>query len=197
MPLEPNAADSTTVDDDPSGVTTLQDDPAQWSRPGRPSPWRGDAEHGIAAVLPIPSLPRNGTVYAARWGNEHRFLEGCSAILVPESPGLQLLGDRLLTAVQPMRAVPPATKTAQETGRADGSQPKAPPRLPAPNNDAPIPTAPGSLLGGSSGGSQSAPVIGVVGVVSSLVPPLQHRLVALVERQGRALHLFFFLERPG
>jgi hypothetical protein len=72
------------------------------------------------------------------------------------------------------------------------------PRLPAPDEKPPVPVAPGSLLGsGNPGGSPSGVVLGVIAALFSLVPPRIAALVRLVERRGRPLHLFFFLERPG
>jgi hypothetical protein len=70
---------------------------------------------------------------------------------------------------------------------------------PAPDNDKPLlPPAPSSsLASGGSGGTQGKGVYGVVTARLSLIPPRNGRLVTLVEKQRRALRLFFILERPG
>jgi len=70
---------------------------------------------------------------------------------------------------------------------------------PAPDNDKPLlPPAPTSSLGsGGSGGMQGKDVHGVVTTRLSLIPPRNGRPVTLVEKQRRALRLFFILERPG
>jgi len=61
----------------------------------------------------------------------------------------------------------------------------------------PVPSVPGSFGSGGSGGSQSVPFLVVVATLFSLLPPGGDRRIALAERRGRALRLFFFQERPG
>ncbi len=114
----------------------------------------------------------------------------------------QILLDQSPARVQATQAEQPGVRTGVESGRPDASQRPRSARLPAPNDEPPMPGAPGSLLGsGSSGGSQGGgrgkADLGVLTALFSLTPPRNDRLVTLVERRRRPLHLFFFLERPG
>jgi hypothetical protein len=108
---------------------------------------------------------------------------------------------RALLARSPVRVhakqTEPQARNAGQS-RSDGSQRPISPRLPAPDDGPPAPRAPGSLVGSaSSGGSQSGGVLVVITARLGLSPPRNDRVVTLGERQRRALHLVFFLERPG
>ena len=60
-----------------------------------------------------------------------------------------------------------------------------------------MPTAPSPPGSGGSGGMHGGVVLGVVTARFNLIPPRDGRLFTLVEGRRRALHLFFFSERPG
>ena len=89
--------------------------------------------------------------------------------------------------------------TSERKGHPNESRKRGPQVPPAPDNDKPLlPPAPSSSLGsGGSGGTQGKDVYGVVTARLSLIPPRNGRLLTLVEKQRRALRLFFILERPG
>ena len=89
--------------------------------------------------------------------------------------------------------------TSERKGHPNESRKRGPQVPPAPDNDKPLlPPAPTSSLGsGGSGGMQGKDVHGVVTTRLSLIPPRNGRLLTLVEKQRRALRLFFILERPG
>ena len=89
--------------------------------------------------------------------------------------------------------------TGEKKGHQNESRKLGPQVPPVPDNDKPLlPAAPSSSLGsGGSGGTHGKDVYGVVTARLSLVPPRVGRPVTLVEKQRRALRLFFILERPG
>jgi hypothetical protein len=111
--------------------------------------------------------------------------------------------ERILLARLPARVdtnqAPRPGVTREKKNHPNESRKLGPQVPPAPDNDKPLlPTAPSSSLGsGGSGGTQGKDVYGVVAARVSLVPPRNGRLVTLVEKQRRALRLFFILERPG
>jgi hypothetical protein len=117
----------------------------------------------------------------------------------PSSPEQALLVQWPALVRAALAEEPEASRGAgAERDRSDRSQRPEAPRLPAPSNEQPMPTAPGFSFGsGSPGGSQSGSVLGVLAAQFGLGPQRAGRVVTLNERRRRPLHLFFFLERPG
>jgi hypothetical protein len=131
---------------------------------------------------------------------DHRVVVCESAVSASVSfDSERILYARSPTDVDTTQAARSGVRTGEEKGHPDGSRKPGSPVPPAPNNDTPpMPPAPSSLLGsGGSGGIQGKDVNGVVTARFSLIPPRDTRLVTLVEKQRRALRLFFILERPG
>jgi hypothetical protein len=120
---------------------------------------------------------------------------------VPARTTPALLGDDLGQAPAHLRrppAAPAGKREGEASNRTDDSPAPSAPRLPAPDDAPPLPSAPGSLLGsGGPGGAQCVFVLCVVAVLFNLLPPGGGRRMTLVERRGRALRLYFFQERPG
>jgi mucin-6/19 len=191
----PEARSDPTTSDSSFGATAFGDDPATalglGDLSGSGAPAAGDEATVVPVVLAVGVIS---------WGVNHRFIVACrSAILARaySDSELVLLG-QMPAHLQAAQVGQPGARTGGESGRPDGSQRPTSPRLPAPDDEPPVPTAPGSLLGsGSSGGFQSGTDLGVITALFSLIPPRDDRPVTFVEQRRRPLHLFFFLERPG
>jgi hypothetical protein len=119
------------------------------------------------------------------------------------SASVRSASERILLARLPAHVetnqAPRSGATGEKKNHPNESRKLGPQVPPAPDNDKPLlPTVPSSSPGsGGSGGTQGKDVYGVIAARLSLVPPRNGRLVTLVEKQRRALRLFFILERPG
>jgi hypothetical protein len=119
------------------------------------------------------------------------------------SASVRSASERILLARLPAHVdtnqAPRSGATGEKKNHPNESRKLGPQVPPAPDNDKPLlPTVPSSSPGsGGSGGTQGKDVYGVVTARLNLIPPRDGRLVTLVEKQRRALRLFFILERPG
>jgi hypothetical protein len=183
------------------GATSRGEGPTTDSRLGDLSRSGAGGAGDEVTVVPASCVPlETGAVGLIRWRADHRFIVVCrSAILArAHSDSERGLLAQWPAPVQAMHAGQARVRTGGESGRPDGSQRPRSHRPPAPDDEPPVPMAPSSGLGsGSSGGLLSGAVLGVITALFSLTPPRNGRLVRLVERRRRPLHLFFFLERPG
>jgi hypothetical protein len=85
-----------------------------------------------------------------------------------------------------------------ENRRPAGARGPSAPRLPIPDHEPQVPTAPGASSGsGSSGGPHGGSTIGVTSAVLGITPRDGTRPIALIELCRRALPLAFLLDRPG
>ncbi|MDP9226923.1 MAG: hypothetical protein M3P18_24385 [Actinomycetota bacterium] len=159
----------------------------------------GAGDDATVALASGVSL-ETGAVGLIRWRVGLRFIVVCRSPILSRAhfdPDRGLLA-QWPAQVQATDAGRSRVRAGGESGRPDGSQRPRSHRSPAPDDEPPVPIAPSSGLGsGSSGGSPNGTVLGVITLLFSVIPPRNDRLVRLVERRLRALHLFFFLERPG
>jgi len=151
-------------------------------------------------TVPISPTTVNGDVRSVIRPQVSRHVVVCGSTF---SASVRLTPERILLARLPAHIdthqAARSGKTGERKDRPNGSRKLSPLVPPAPDNDKPLlPPAPTSSLGsGGSGGMQGKDVHGVVTTRLSLIPPRNGRPVTLVEKQRRALRLFFILERPG
>jgi hypothetical protein len=91
-----------------------------------------------------------------------------------------------------------ARPNGEQNRRPAGARGPSAPRLPIPNHDPQMPSAPGASSGSAnSGGPDGASAFNVTEAVLNLTPRDGTRPITLIELCRRALPLAFLLDRPG
>jgi len=101
------------------------------------------------------------------------------------------------TTPETTQAVRHEERTSSAPSRPAGAHAPSP-RLPVPDHEPQMPSAPGAASGASSSGSGHAgSILAAAAAVLSLTPRDEARPISLIELHRRALPFAFLLERPG
>ncbi len=179
-------SDGTTTDSLPDSTSNGEDADA--------GPLPGDLDQPFAAdVPPGEAVTLIFSVIVIRCGADCRVTIVCDP--TPGSPALTSCSTEL-GATQAGRTAP--RTNAPQKGRPAGARGPSAPRLPIPNHEPQMPSAPGASSGSvNSGGPDGASAFNVTEAALNLTPRDGTRPITLIELCWRALPLAFLLDRPG